>query len=204
MNTASPTTPSFLSPAPVPAVVLADGAKGTAYSLDLRTKFGAWLYVRIGRRVTTALTRSGYVMIRPSANDAVAHPGTAYDRLSSTAAAGAATTLASGASAGAETISVASATGLAVGDTLCLHSPDSSANRVEWARVMGISGTTITLEEPLKTAHNSADAVSNGADVFDRMWLPGGDKYTIRAVNPSGQALVFEVQGSTDDSVTIV
>lgn len=201
MATITPTTPSFLSPDPVPVAVLTAGTIGTAYSLDLRGKWGAWLYARIGRRVATALTRSAYVAVRTTDDTLIIHPGTAYDRPSGVAAA-ASTTVASGGASGANTVVLTSASSFAVGDTICLHSDDSSANRVEFARIVSISSNTLTVERNFLVSHSAADRVTTQADVFDRLWLPGGDQYSILPVNNSGQDLVFHVAGATFDSVT--
>lgn len=202
MAVLTPTTPTFLSPAPIPVAVLADGAIGTVYTLDLRTKFGAWLLTRIGRRAATALTRAGYVAVRRTFSGGFTHPSTAYDRVSNVAAA-ASTTVASGGASGTNTVVLTSATGFSIGDTICLHSDDSSANRVEFSRITGISTNTLTVERNFTVSHNAGDRVTNQADVFDALWVPGGDQYAIYAVNSSGQGLVFHAEAETYDSDTI-
>lgn len=205
MSLVTPTTPTIVS-APVPAVVLATATVGTRSTLDLRTAWGAWVFVRIGRRVVTALTVAARVVIRPTINgDTIIHPGQSMDRVSSTAAAGAKTTLSGATSIGAQSIPLTSATGFAAGDIICLHSDDTSAARVEFARVSSVSGSNLIPDSPLKLAHSSADACSNGADVFARMFIPGGSTYEIFAENgASGQSLVFEVQAQTYPSDSIV
>ena len=197
MSTTNPTSPTFSSP--IAGSVLATGSLGTATTLDLKTKFGATLYGRIGRRVTTALTRSAYLLVRATLDDGVAHPNTQYDMVSSTAAGSAATTTSAGNSIGDTTVSVTSATGIAVGDCFCLST--SGGLRIEFGRVAALSGTTITLEEPLKLAHTSGDDFVTGADVF-RAWIPGGDVYRLRAVNNSGQSLVMALDAAVYASDT--
>lgn len=179
--------------------VIAAGSQGTLRTLDLSAKYGAKLRVFIGRRVATALTRFGYVSVRPTANDQILIPETRLDGISSTAVA-IATTLNGATSIGASTITLTSATSFAVGDTICIS--DSSAARVpEWARVLSISGAVLTLERNLRVAHNSGDEVITMGDV-QSIDLPGGEHYEIRCQNNSGQALVFRVEAVIDNGDT--
>lgn len=194
------TTPTF---AQVEApVVLATGSVGTLRTLDLKTKAGAWFYVRMGRRTGTALTRAAYVQIRRTDNDTLTLPIQTYDVISQTATA-ASTTLSAGQSIGDGTITLTANTGFAVGDTVCLHSDDTNANRVEFVRLVeNTTGTTWRLERNLRVAHNSADRVTNLADVR-AMFVPGGEHYEIRCMNNSGQSIVFAIDQVTEEGDTI-
>lgn len=194
------TTPTF---AQVEApVVLATGSVGTLRTLDLKTEAGAWFYVRMGRRVATALTRAAEVIIRRTDNDILSLPIRTYDVLSQTAAV-ASTTLSASAAIGDGTISLTSNTGFAVGDTVCLHSDDTAANRVEFVRLVeNTSGTTWRVERNLRVAHSSADRVTNLADVR-AIYVPGGDHYEIRCINNSGQSIVFAIDQVTEKGDTI-
>lgn len=198
MSAVTKTTPTFTQLQA--GVVKATGTQGTLATLDLTLKMGAWITAMIGRRVATALTRFGYVSIRPTLNDTLLIPSPLYDAISSTAAA-IATTLNGATSIGDGTITLTSATSFAVGDTICIS--DSSATRVpEFNRVLSISGSVLTLERNLRVAHNSGDDVVTMADV-QRIWLPGGDIYEIRTQNNSGQSLVFRVESQVDTGETI-
>ena len=194
------TTPTF---AQVEApVVLATGSVGTLRTLDLKTKAGAWFYVRMGRRVATALTRAAEVIIRRTDNDALSLPIRTYDIISQIAAA-ASTTLSASAAIGDGTITLTANTGFAVGDTVCLHSDDTAANRVEFVRLVeNTTGTTWRLERNLRVAHSSADRVTNLADVR-AIYVPGGDHYEIRCINNSGQPIVFAIDQVTEEGDTI-
>lgn len=198
MGTITKTTPTYS--AIESPIVIASGSLGTLRTLDLRTKFGAWLYVRMGRRTGTALTRSAYVAIRRTDNDTLVLPNQMFDAISQTATAQN-NTLSAAASIGDGTITLTSATGFAVGDTICLHSDDSNANRVEFARIVSIATNTLTLERNLLVAHNSADRVTSLADV-QSIWLPGNERYEIRCINNSGQAMVFAIDAVTDEGET--
>lgn len=199
MAAITPTTPTY-SQIFAPAVV-ATGAAGTRYTLDLTTKRGAFLYGRIGRRVATALTRSGYIAVRPTKNAGLAYPSSRYDLISSTPAA-ISNTVASGGAAGTGTVTLTSATSFVVGDTVCLHSDDSNGDRVEFARILAISGNVLTVDFDFAVSHDAADRVTTMGDVITQ-WLPGGDIYEIRAVNGSGQALVFALDAVVDNGDTV-
>jgi len=205
MATVTKTSPTFVQvEAPV---VLATATLGTLRNssnvaeLDLRTKYGAWIYVRMGRRVATALNRSAYVSIRRTDNETLVLPLQTYDVVSQIAAAQS-NTLSAGTSIGDGSITLTSATGFAIGDSICLHSDDTNANRVEFARIVNIATNTLTLERNLRVAHNSGDRVTSLADVR-QIWIPGGEQYEIRCINNSGQSIVFAVDMVVDNGDTI-
>jgi hypothetical protein len=187
MAIVNPTSPTFLQQ--IAPIVVANGSSNALSTLDLRTSFGAWAIGRIGRRVATALNRSGYISIRRTKNDSIVIPNTFFDMLSSTVAASS-NTIASGGAAGTDTVTLTSASSFAIGDTICLHSDDSLANRVEWSRIVSISSNTLTVERAFRISHNAADRVTTQGDVYT-YWLPGGDIYEFRAINNSNQDLLF-------------
>lgn len=199
MATITPTTPTFTTI--LAAQVVTTGNIGTlATPLDLKNKRGAYLYGFIGRRAATALTRPGYIAIRPTNNAGTVVPATVHDMVSSIAAA-ISNTVASGGASGATTVVLTSGTSFAAQDWICLHSDDTSANRVEFARVVLVSTNTLTVDMAFKTSHNAADRVTTMADTF-RTWIPGGDIYDFRAVNNSGQDLVFALYAEIDNGDT--
>ena len=181
-------------------VVIASGSLGTLRTLNLKTKFGAWLYVRMGRRVATALTRSAYVAIRRTDNDSLVLPNQMFDAISQTAVAQS-NTLSANTAVGDGTCVLTSATGFAIGETICLHSDDTNAQRVEFARIVNIATNTLTLERNMLVAHTSADRVTSLADV-QSIWLPGNETYEIRCINNSGQSMVFAIDCVTDEGET--
>ena len=181
-------------------VVIASGSLGTLRTLNLKTKFGAWLYVRMGRRVATALTRSAYVAIRRTDNDSLVLPNQMFDAISQTAVAQS-NTLSANTAVGDGTCVLTSATGFAIGDTICLHSDDTNAQRVEFARIVNIATNTLTLERNMLVAHTSGDRVTSLADV-QSIWLPGNETYEIRCINNSGQSMVFAIDCVTDEGET--
>ena len=193
------TTPS--SQTIEPLAILTNGSQGTLRTLDLRNKVGATFFVWIGRRASTTPTRSGYVMIRNTDFNTLVLPSQTFDVVNQgPTTAAAATTLTAGASSGTNSLSVTSATGFAVGDTICLS--EATGARLQFARISNISGTTFTLERNLRITSNSADTVSNLADAR-RIYVPGGDIYEIRTINSSGLDLVFAVEAIIDEGETI-
>lgn len=205
MASVTKTSPTFVQiEAPV---VLATATLGTLRNptnvaeLDLRTKQGAWVYVRMGRRVGAALTRAAYVSIRRTDNETLVLPIQTYDVVSQIATAQS-NTLSAAANLGDGSITLTSATGFAIGDTICLHSDDSNAQRVEFARIVNIATNTLTLERNLRITHNSTDRVTSLADVR-QIWIPGGEQYEIRCINNSGQSVLFAVDMVVDNGDTI-
>lgn len=198
MAVITPTAPTFSTPIAAASFATAT-TPGTTVQLDLKTKFGAWLYVRIGRNAATALTRAAYAAVRRTNGDGTILPGNQYDCVSSTAAVSA-TTVASGGAAGAQTVVLTSGTGFAAGDVACLQ---LAGARCEFVRAMDLTTATITIDRSggFRVAHNAGDVVTNGADAF-QVWLPGGDIWEITPVNNSGQTVVISVEAVTYASDT--
>jgi hypothetical protein len=198
MPTITNTTPTYTQ-IEAPVILTSGPTLGTLRTLDLRTKQGALLYVRMGRRVVTALTRAAYVAIRRTDNDAIVIPSTIFDVVSQITTC-VAPTLSANNSIGDGTIAVSSAAGLAVGDVLCI-ADSGSASRNEFVRIAAISGTTVTLERNLRAAHSSGDLVTNLADVA-AVYIPGGEHYEIRCINNSGQSMLFAIDAVIDEGET--
>lgn len=195
----NPSSSTLISPAPIPTTTLTTENISTLSLLDLRVKFGAWLYCRIGRRVSNALTRPGYIQVRPTLNGTIQNPSNAYDRVTSISSC-VANVLTTSVSVGATSFLTANTSGFAAGDRICFQSPDSVAARVEFAIIANSVGFTIYLDRPTTIAHSPGDIITTNADVWDRMWIPGGDIWSIGAVNHSGQELIYEALGMTYDS----
>jgi hypothetical protein len=171
-------TPTFSEQNVVPAATLARGATARG-TVELTSKFGMYLLVRIGRTDTTALGTAISVQIRRvygGASGARIHPGSALNRTSSTAAAGASTTVSADSAAGQAILTVASGAGISAGDLLKIQDSGGGVTRLEFQRVSKVSGGTITLDDNLQYTHTAAqaDTVVNGADVFAPIWCPGG------------------------------
>lgn len=152
-------------------------------TLDLRLKLGARIFLKIGRLAATALQSSIAVFIRPVWNNGSAdgrHPSTTL--LFSQYSASVAPYVNGNAAAGSRTLVVSSGTSIAAGDVLCISDNGGAAfTRLEFVTVSKISGTTITLVEPLGFDHTAAqqDIVTRLADCFPAQTIPGGSLYEI-------------------------
>jgi hypothetical protein len=169
----------------VAAQVMARAATPVRGTLDLRSKYGAFIFIKIGRGGTTALTNGVDVLIRRVLNNGVAAVGGVHPigipLLSSTAAA-ASKTVGADAAAGATSLTVSpDATSLAAGDIICIQDSGGGVTRLEWARISKISGSVLTLDAPLQFAHTlaQADTVRNKSDVFEPIWVDGGSLYSV-------------------------
>lgn len=206
-------TPSFTdNVAVVAAATLARGstARGT---LDLRAKFGAYLFPRIGRGGTTALTNGIDVLVRRVANNDGAdgqHPAGAPAMLSSTAAASSTTCATSDSNSGQPALNVSSITGFAAGDIICIwDSGNTTFSRLEFHRVSKTATGILTLDRNLHYTHTSAgvDTVRNKADVFAPIWIPGGSLWEVvfdYGDDSAGDTAVVQCMAQTYDSDTIV
>lgn len=183
---------------------IASAAQSIGTALDVSAKFGATVFVRLGRATGSAFT-SGWPNIRieasaqSSGNNEWVPVVTFQPAVGSSVAS---TTLNGAILAGATSCVVTSATNISVGDLLFLgHTTDTT--KYELVRVKSVSGTTVTFEEACTNAHDNGALVTDQAEV----WLATLDLSSIgrlRAVADnanSGQGIKAEVLATTLDSV---
>lgn len=175
--------------------------------IDLRTKWGAMLFVRIGRGGTTALTTGVAVIARRTINNnGIEHVGgAAASFLGQTAAAIGTTCAAAGNNAGVTSLVVASSASFAVGDLIWVASAAPANTDSEWCRVSQITDAThLLLDAPTKFAHNNvAHTVRNKSDLYT-IWLEGGATYELiidYGTSTTGEAITAEVWAQTLDSI---
>lgn len=196
MGTITPTWTDNVSV--VSAQVMARAATPVRGTIDLRSKIGARLFIRIGRGGTAAITNGVNVLVRPVVNNGGAggtHPAASWSQITGTTAANS-TTVSSTSNSGQNVLTVASGTGFAAGQIICIQDSGGGVTRLEFARISKISGGTITLDAPLNYTHTSAqaDTVRNQADVFIAPFIEGGTLYEV----------IFDYgDDSAGDSVTI-
>jgi hypothetical protein len=180
------TTPFFVRNVPLvgtlstPQVIAKGGlARGT---LDLTTDFGAEFMVSIGKGGTTAFSVAGITMafaksIAQAGPSTKVHGNSLQTRLGNSATCNGNSTIGADAAVGAATITVASGTGFAAGDKICIQDAGGGVTRLEYNVISKISGTTITLRHLLQYAHTAAqaDTVRNTADIFVPISFNGGD-----------------------------
>jgi len=111
------------------------------------------------------------------------------------------TTLASGISAGATTLTVASPTGISAGDLLFLG--DASSANWEVVRVRTIVSSTVTLEEACTYAHGTGAAVYDQSDPYAPLVdLLGYTRCRVVVDNAnSGQTIAVRVLGVYAESI---
>ena len=183
------TTPTVLdAQSIIAAQVLARGS-AVSGTIDLRTAIGAWIFAKIGRGGTTALsggTTPGVdVIIRRIINNNVAVAGgmssPVVALLSQTAAAASTTCATSNSNAGQAVLTVASGSGFAAGDIICIQDSGAGVTRLEFQRISKIATNVFTLDENLAFTHTSAgaDTVRNKSDVFAPVWVDGGSLISV-------------------------
>ena len=191
----------------IAAATLAAGNK-TRGTLDLRSKFGAMIFLRLGRKGATAPASAIQAQIRRVINNDGAggiHPGAPIPLAGSTST-GQSTTVNSDSNSGQNVLNVASVTNFAAGDMICIY--DTSFARLEFHRVSKVSGSTLVLDDNLGYTHTAAQAdnVTRMADVFAPVWLNGGSLWEVvvdYGASASGSDYVVECKAQTYDSDTI-
>jgi hypothetical protein len=170
--------------------------------LDLRTVPGAFITTFIGRQSGTP-TRAAYFAISPTNNNAdVISLGT-FDHVGqgpTTACSATTINQSGGLSTSQNTVTVAAAGSLAVGDRICVF--NSTGTAVQWNRISGGSGTSWTVERNWRVANANGDNFTNLADVL-KIWIPVGDQYEFRFVNQSSIGYVCQLFAQVDNGETI-
>src|SRR5438874_7772562 len=107
----------------IPATTIAPGTGWVRGTLDLRGKFGAVIYVMLGRKGATAPSSAIQVHIRRVPDNAAPGAGSPVSifPLSSNTATGQATTVNADSAAGQRTLNVANTTGFSIGDSVCIY-----------------------------------------------------------------------------------
>lgn len=165
----------------------------TTQTLDLTTKWGAFVFPMIGRNAATVFSSqaTAYWGIRRSFNSSstVRLPQNNYDFPASTAAVNATTVGLGGWTAGTTVGLLTSGTGFASKQTLLAQ---LAAARPEFFQVDSLVTNTVTIDDSagFLVTHNAADTVTNGCDV-GAIWLPGGDVWRLTPVNNSAVTLVM-------------
>lgn len=166
------------------AAISPGGVPPTRGTIDLTTDYGAYLHVRAGFKGTTAWNYPLVVKPRPvlgGASGINIHPASNATRNLSLTAATASSTIGADAAIAATSITVASGTGFTAGDVIMIQDAGGGFTRLEWALVAKVATNVLHLDSPLQFAHTlvQADVVTNAAQVFPAIWLPGGSKWEV-------------------------
>lgn len=189
---------------------LAKGITADVTTFSWATKWGGFVFIRIGRGGTTALTVGVSVLLRRTINaGAILNVGGGMPTLvSQTVAAVSQVCAAAGNGAGVTTLTLNAAQTYAAGDIVFINGTGGSGNS-EWCRVAVplAAGTALILDAPTKFAHNNIiDTVVNKADEW-AVWLEGGCTYELvfdYGASTTGEAVTIEAFAQTLDSVTVV
>lgn len=202
-------TPAFTDNVTVAAITtLARNATARA-TLDLRTKWGAWVHVLTGRGGTTALSAGIDILARRTQGNGGVIAPAAVPQMRTDSAAGQSTTCAaSGNNAGSTSLVVASTTSFAAGDLILVQDNATPTSVSEWLRVARVTDSThLLLDTPTQQAHNStAHTVRNKAEAY-AFWIDGGALWEIiidYGAQSTGDTLTYMILAQTLDSISSV
>lgn len=199
-------TPTFTDNVSVVAAATLARNATTSGTIDLRSKRGAWLFIRVGRTGTTALTNGVDVLVRRTLNaNAISQPCPVASFRTQYAAAQTTTCATSDSASGQAVVTVASTTSFAAGDYLIFN---QGGAREEFARVARVtSSTAFLLDRNLTYTHTSsaADTIYNKADAWT-IWIDGGSYIEVvfdYGDDAAGDSVRVECKAQTYDSDTL-
>lgn len=180
---------------------VASGAVLISSAIDVSTKIGATIFIHFGRRAATALTVGCIIRIEASSKssgDGHWYPLFIY---TSDIAAASDEAVSGTVSAGTNVITVASTTGLVVGDIIYID--NGTIGNSEWGRIKAISANvSVTIEDNLVNAQT-------GATLYDQAQIFRAVDINCRAIGRlrvvvdntgTGQAIAIESHMVTADS----
>jgi hypothetical protein len=136
-------------------------------AVDVATKFGAKVFVKMGRTVATALGNEVRFRLEASAKDSGNDEWVpVYEWSSASGKTTAVSTTLNGATTAGNTTSVlTSGTGFNAGSACYFRETGTPADS-EWSRVKSLSSNTITLEEAQTRNHTNSIVVTTLAEMF--------------------------------------
>jgi hypothetical protein len=157
-------------------------------TLDLSTKFGAYLFIGIGRGGTTVLTTGVQVEVRRTFNaGAILTPGAPWAAYISTTAAAIYKLINNNPgpyAAGTSAFTIDGTGSPAYDEDICFWGataiPANAAAlaTLEFARVSKFSANVMTIDAPSKQSHADNEILTNKADQW-LVWCPGGCTYSV-------------------------
>jgi hypothetical protein len=208
------TGPSWSESTVISPVALAKGEVERA-TLDLRTKFGAFIFLGLGRGGTTALSSGVNVEIRRTYNnDGFILPGAPHFAALSDTVAAIVKLINNGAGYAIGTSAFAiDGTGTPVGDDdLCFWGFDAvqadgtALPNLEFLRVSKFSNPTLTVDTPCKIAKIDNELITNKANSWN-VWCPGGCTYEVifdYGDDANGEAVAVVAYAQIYDKLTKV
>ena len=184
-------------------------------TIDLRTKFGAYLFLGVGRGGTTALTNGVNVEVRRMLNNGgVLMPGSPHFTTITDTATAFAKQINNGAGYAVGTTAFATdGTGTPAADEdLCfwgktaVQSDGTTLPDLEFLRVSKFSSPTLTVDSPCKVAKIDNELFTNKANCWS-VWCPGGCVYEAifdYGDDAAGEAVAVVCYAQTFDYLTKV
>ena len=184
-------------------------------TIDLRTKFGAYLFLGVGRGGTTALTNGVNVEVRRMLNNGgVLMPGSPHFTTITDTATAFAKQINNGAGYAVGTTAFATdGTGTPAADEdLCfwgktaVQSDGTTLPDLEFLRVSKFSSPTLTVDSPCKVAKIDNELFTNKANCWS-VWCPGGCVYEVifdYGDDAAGDAVAVVCHAQTFDYLTKV
>lgn len=172
-------SPSFTDKVTVVALTRVTNGSVARGTLDLTGKFGAFIFIRVGRLTSTAPATGIRVFVRRQLYDSsnsrdIPHPG-ALAVFQDTTTAANLTTLNGSPSHPASALTLTSATGFAGDQYVCITNSTSSPTRAEWHHTSKIASTTLTMDRNFaNTSIANADTITNQSLVPAAIWVDGG------------------------------
>lgn len=165
-----------------PAIITAGDAPGDGGGfrnfVDLKAKFGAWLFIGGGRAAAGTQDAPLRYNVRRISNTVV-FPNSPFSRVGNEVTSDS-TTVDATSTAGGFTLNVTNTSGFVAGDLIVIMDTGPSVNNLEFCRVARVdnpgAGGELIVDQQLQFTHDSPDIVSNASDIF-QMWLPGGSIY---------------------------
>jgi len=191
----------------VAATTLARGSS-TRGTIDWRTKYGGFLFCKVGRTGTNALTDGVSVIIRRVINNDGATAGAVHPShilLTGGTAAANSTTINSDSNSAQNDVNVSSISGFSAGDFICIQDSGGGVTRLEWHRVAKTATGVLTLDRPLLFSHTAvqADTVRNKSDIHVPTFVDGGSLYEVifdYCNDTSGDSVTVQALGQSFDS----
>lgn len=186
-------------------IALADLANGAATSgeLDVSTKLGAAVLMRMGRTSATGFTTNGVVFLVEVSGHS-AESGEEYWYPYAQFETGLGASIASQAVSGTEaagqtTVTLAAGTNFAARDYVFWHNTTLADS--EWSRVLSVSSADLTLLEAITNAQTGATCRDQAEAFLCEMDLTSIKKLRVWAINNTGQTAAVEVLINTGDSI---
>jgi hypothetical protein len=173
-------------------------ARGT---LALGTAFGAYLFLRLGRLTATAPAVGCYARIRRFLRDNansrdVPHPAPLALFQDGTVASNL-TTISALTAGPPGSFTLATATGFAANQTVCLVDNATTPTRAEWHQTSKIATSVLTLDRAYANIA-SGDTITNNALVLPPVWVDGG------VVSYTDFEVIFDYGAETATSPIVV